>query len=50
MINIGETFIIAYLSSNKDDDNQNNALNKIKLKIFPPNSLDKPDTFIGQND
>lgn len=49
LINIGESYVVAYLINNQDEyeDSQNptnqNLPYKLKLKIFPPYNLENPD-------
>lgn len=49
LVNIGESFIVAHLISNQDygEEDQLQPYNempfKLKLKIFPPYSLENPD-------
>ena len=53
LINIGESYVVAYLINNQDDvmeDSQHNSNHKnnqipykLKLKIFPPYNLENPD-------
>lgn len=57
MVNIGESYIVAYLISNDDNDSSDNGQSntghipfKLKLKIFPPHNLENPDVVICQND
>lgn len=52
MINIGESYVVAYLMSNTDEyedsQNQSRGMNmpyKLKLKIFPPYNLENPDVM-----
>ena len=53
LINIGESYVVAYLISNEDEyeDGQdgkaggNNIPYKLKLKIFPPYNLENPDVM-----
>mmetsp|Transcript_1101 Transcript_1101/g.2026 ORF Transcript_1101/g.2026 Transcript_1101/m.2026 type:complete len:289 (-) Transcript_1101:94-960(-) len=58
LINIGESYVVSYLISNQED-NEDSQLNssgkgaipyKLKLKIFPPYNLENPDVIICQND
>ena len=54
LINIGESYVVAYLINNQDEyeDSQNysNGKNqmpfKLKLKIFPPYNLENPDVIV----
>lgn len=59
LINIGESYVVAYLINNQDelDDSQTPASQKgqhipykLKLKIFPPYNLENPDVVICQNE
>jgi hypothetical protein len=50
LINIGESYVVAYLINNTDDyeDSQSRTGGhhipyKLKLKIFPPYNLENPD-------
>lgn len=52
LINIGESYVVAYLISNQDEyeesqnpanTNQGGMPYKLKLKIFPPYNLENPD-------
>jgi pSer/pThr/pTyr-binding forkhead associated (FHA) protein len=60
LINIGESYVVAYLISNQDEyDDSNTPASqkgqqhipyKLKLKIFPPYNLENPDVVICQNE
>ena len=57
LVNIGESFIVAYLISNEDNDSSDHSQSnsghipfKLELKIFPPQKLENPDVIICQND
>ena len=48
LVNIGESYIVAYLMSNEDNNSSENGQSghipfKLKLKIFPPHNLENPD-------
>lgn len=52
LVNIGESYIVAYLISNEDNDSSDNGQSngghipfKLKLKIFPPHNLENPDVM-----
>lgn len=49
LVNIGESYIVAYLISNDENNSSENGGStnaipfKLKLKIFPPHNLENPD-------
>ena len=50
LVNIGESYIVAYLMVNEDNNSSENSQSnnghipfKLKLKIFPPHNLENPD-------
>lgn len=49
LVNIGESYIVAYLISNDENNSSENGAStnpipfKLKLKIFPPHNLENPD-------
>ena len=49
LVNIGESYIVAYLISNDENNSSENGACtnpipfKLKLKIFPPHNLENPD-------
>ena len=53
LINIGESYIVAYLISGGSDQDSNPRASptacKLKLKIFPPDNLDNPDVIVCQS-
>mmetsp|Transcript_6717 Transcript_6717/g.10801 ORF Transcript_6717/g.10801 Transcript_6717/m.10801 type:complete len:186 (+) Transcript_6717:701-1258(+) len=52
LINIGESYVVSYLVENDEMSGADfgGSEQKLKLKIFPPCNLDKPDVITCQND
>ena len=57
LINIGESYVVAYLINNQDENDSGSPEPKgqhipykLKLKIFPPYNLENPDVVICQNE
>jgi hypothetical protein len=58
LINIGESYVVAYLINNQEADADSGSPEpkgahipyKLKLKIFPPYNLENPDVVICQNE